>query len=350
MDFLVFGRIGLSFRPGLLVHLGEVVLGDLPRVPKVNAPTLKHPQHPSSITFLEPVVEFTTNGWYQAQVSAPDPDAAEAIVCKDVEPALRTALSMVVGTPVVVQLHSVQQLGDDGDWSPRAGGTLRIAPSYSFTPQDLQRAFKAVQSRKTATGVLEHLRRAHALLLIGGPRTSDLLLEAQLLEYAKAIELMASDERFKDEVEDQLDRAGRRVEIINNLQSQLNKHPSDTKAARAINSASDQLKRLDNSFRGLRVSRMADALQLGDAWEREASVLGRARDRHLAHPGAPLDTEARRLLLGDGRGTQGAWGLVMSCLAALVSIELAEPLTSPPSASDVAVIPSAFTSHAEGSY
>lgn len=334
MKWLVYGQVGIAFAPGALITLDNVRLGDMPHLPLVEPPKMTGLHRDYSVSLIGGEPQFHTNGWYAAEVHAADVIEAEQLVERDVEPPLHAALSLAFGYPVVIRLHSVTNT-ETGETFARSNVVSTLPTrDLAVTPDSVIDAYAAVRGSKTEQAVLGHLKRAHDLRLSGTFGDSRVSLEAELLELAKAIEAMSRSRRFKDNHADPVDRDAARRQIIDSLQTTIEQAATGS-AVQAVKRAGDALKRLDTAFGSQQVERMSHALGLDDDWRNVADMLGKVRNKTLAHSGPGLSERELRTLL-DGSFGGAAWWAALECFAAYCgSRSLLRPFREEPPATGV---------------
>lgn len=326
MRFLVTGQVVLPVTDDFPLHLGRVTVGRLP--PGMPSGHDLKPQAPTvsgiHAMWFPQVQEIHSECWYWTTTDASTAEAAFNYVRNSIDPAISAALSLIAGSLVVTRTAGAYAQDRTGhveleSWRIHFPRTLTDAPRDSFS--QAPNFYTFIKSSETASAAARHMSRARAFeatAISVGPLGE----EAALLEYVKALEVLAGDERFKDSRAEKTAVASATAKIVQATQDGLAKTSSSKKKASLIMASANDIRRAKSQFLGVRLDRMAAALQLDAAWRADAEALVQLRNRALAHAGGRATASDLKALMGTSEGEQAvAARTVLSALHMFVKAQ-----------------------------
>ena len=257
---------------------------------------------------------FETNAWYWLDREAETGQAALSYVEAQVDPVMQAVFSVAAGHVVSTAVVNVQTMGEGGAWSNWSGGLFQpLRDVATLDPTSMASLRHRISKNKKARRVAVYLHRANKLASVA-ISAGEVAADGSLLEYAKAIELMARDRRFART--SSADDHEVRASLIERLGSRLSSDVSTTAKVSAIREARIELDRIDLQMLNLRVAQMAAVLELGADWLTLAVGLLTVRNQKLAHPGELLSDQQRvTFLQANGQaGIPAARDLVQKAL------------------------------------
>ncbi len=161
--------------------------------------------------------------------------------------------------------------------------------------------------------------------------TSDREISASLLTFFHIIERMASIVPMPHDP----DLEDRQRQAVESLRTLMDSSAKLDDRVTAVKKAAMELRRIEGEFLNLRITAMADVLQLGDDWRRATRDFLTYRNRRLSHPGRPPSRQENEPWHKEDSPTC-AYKLAAQLLAAYAvhkspSVQVPPPFVAPPS-------------------
>lgn len=313
------------------VRFGDVHLGHPPSGARVQLPP--DPVLPDipgrHVVTLEQVTRINTSIYYWVVVDATSEDDALHIVERDVDPVVAVGLAIMLGHEVPTQILRVAKLGAGGPWSAWGGRAL-VRPLQSRRPErdELARLFRNLREDADIAGCMQYLRRATKYLGVI-PTAGDIALDAALLEFARALEyLVRRTVPAPDASNAEGDAAAR---ILAGLSATLSGNKSIRRKAAAVDEAARSLQRLERRTVNDSVRAFASSYDMGTRWTSTANRLVKVRNKHLAHPGAPMSKADRAALVQEPNGARST---VHDAVRAVTAARTGNDIPSAPAIAD----------------
>lgn len=317
MEFRVWTRVtgvNLPFKP---FRVGASQVGPVSggyRPPGYTAPSLSlDSAEQSYFVGTSPRLEVVSDCWILTEgVQAADSWSAMLQVEENELPAILAALSCGREEPT----YRVEVVGAD-DGSNGYGNSPLVSTAF-FPNEDLDPdGVEQVKDRVNLTIAHPKLKLAVSLLhrgvKYGDMNAGSLSASASILAMYQVIETLAEIVPWAPAP----DHEDKRRQVVVELQRKLDRLTSTSKQVSAIESARDQLRRLDAKFIGLRVTHTAEVLGLGKDWTTRQVALAKLRNTKLGHPAENLPLsildEWSKL---DAKPPLSAYGLASTMLAA----------------------------------
>lgn len=299
------------------MQIGSVTIGTQPPRPVSKTPTIDvQTSFPADVVKLPPDLRIRTNA---------------AFWCHVVTDSLQDAMTSVRGRELVILRHALSRgIGRVVDvevtWAyPAAGGpgagsassvasAMGVAPAPLRDPELIGDDYQAVDADARCLDACRILNRARELRdaqsYLGPPAGY-----AAVLEYAKALEYLATDSRLRQRLEN---RAEKQEELLSDLTSKLGRARNTKQRVAAVMTSADQMKRLDNKFLDQRVTAMAAVLSLSGEWLKVARQLISARNNTAAHPGGAFHEMGPGAVLAE---SSADW-MIGEAIAAVAAFDL----------------------------